>query len=235
MPNRGRELTDRLLTYFGDHQEGMGRGVAANNAEVYAAIQLEDVADLRVAILELEEASLLRFVLGVANGRQRVEQGDVPPMVLTLAGWDRYEQLKKSNPDSLTAFMVMRFGDAQMDRVFREHFVPALARIGYELHTVADKPHAGLIDYQIRLQVTASRFVVADLTHENRGVYFEAGYAEGIGRPVIYTCRTDAFDPQIGQPHFDVNHHQCMTWDDPPTAEQLDRLIITIQHTLLKR
>jgi len=83
------------------------------------------------------------------------------------------------------------------------------------LHTVEHRPEAGLLDYQIRLLVTASRFVIADLTHEESGVYFEAGYAEA-RPPVIYTCRTDAFNPAIGQPHFDVNHHLHVLWDDPP-------------------
>ena len=127
----------------------------------------------------------------------------------------------------------MRFGDEQMNRIYRDHFYPTVQAIGYHLHTVEDRPEAGLIDYRIRLQVTASRFVLADLTHENHGVYFEAGYAEGIGRSVIYTCRTDAFDPQAGHPHFDVNHHQCVKWNDPPTAAQLDELSLTIRNTLL--
>ena len=104
-------------------------------------------------------------------------------MVLSLTGWDRYERLKKANPDSTTAFMAMQFGDAQLNRLYREHFRPMLATIGFELHTVEERPEAGLLDYRIRLQVTASRFVIADLTYENRGVYFEAVYAEGHRAP----------------------------------------------------
>lgn len=154
-------------------------------------------------------------------------------MVLTLQGWDRYEQLKRANPQSISAFMAMQFNDPQMDRVYREHFQPTLAAIRYQLQTVT--ANAGLIDYQIRLQVSASRFIVADLTHENRGVYFEAGYAEGIGRPVIFTCRADAFNPQTGRPHFDVNHHQCVRWDDPPTAVQLEDLSLTVRNALLSK
>ncbi len=154
-------------------------------------------------------------------------------MVLTLRGWDRYEQLKRANPQSTSVFMAMQFNDPQMDRVYHDYFQPTVAAIGYQLQTVT--ANAGLIDYQIRLQVSASRFIVADLTHENRGVYFEAGYAEGIGRPVIFTCRTDALNPQTGRPHFDVNHHQCVRWDDPPTAVQDEDLSLTIRNALLSK
>ena len=40
----------------------------------------------------------------------------------------------------------------------------------------------------MRVQIRASRFVICDLTHGNRGAYWEAGFAEGIGRPVIFVC-----------------------------------------------
>src|SRR5690242_18016467 len=115
-------------------------------------------------------------------------------MVLTLDGWDRFERLKKSNPTSATAFMKMRFGDPQMDAAYEHHFRPAIRALEFDLLTVNRNPEAGQIDTKIRLDIYASRFGIADLTHGNRGVYFEAGFVEGIGCPVIYTCRRDVFD-----------------------------------------
>ena len=41
---------------------------------------------------------------------------------------------------------------------------------------------------------------------------------------MIFTCRTDAFNPAIGRPHFDVNHHLHVLRDDPPTADQLGKV-----------
>lgn len=236
MPD-GRALADRLITFYGDQQPGFGRGLEIQDAQ-FAQLGVDDVQDLNTALLELEDAGLLSFVAGVLvagrdQARQQLRLNHRRPMVLTLKGWDRYEQLKRANPQSTTAFMAMQFNDEQMDRIYADHFRPAIAAIGYELQTV--QPNAGLIDYQIRLQVTASRFVLANLTHENRGVYFEAGYAEGIGRPVVFTCRTDAFNPNAGRPHFDVNHHHCVRWDDPPTAPQIDELTVTIRTALLNR
>ncbi len=232
MANRGRALADRIIAFFGDRQPGVGRGIELNNDEQFAAIGVEDHADLRSALVDLQKEEPLNYAMGVARGEERLAQGNIPTMLLTLAGWDRYERLKKANPQSSIAFMAMQFEDAQMDRIYADHFVPAIREIGYELETV--KQQAGLIDYHIRLQVTASRFVLADLTHDNRGVYFEAGYADGIGRPVIYTCRSDAFNPNKGKPHFDVNHQRCVRWDDPPTSAQLEELQVTIRHTLLR-
>jgi hypothetical protein len=235
MANPGRALADRIITYFGDQQPGFGRGIELNNGAQFQQIGFDDIADLNTALLELYAARLLDFAIGIGadRGEQQLRGGARRSMVLTLEGWDRFEQLKRANPQSTSAFMAMQFNDQQMDRIYHDHFQPKLAAIGYDLQTVT--ANAGLIDYQVRLQVTASRFVLADLTHENRGVYFEAGYAEGIGRPVIYTCRTDAFDPQVGHPHFDVNHHQCVRWDDPPAPAQLEDLSLTIRNALLSR
>lgn len=228
----GREFADRIITYSGEHQPGLGRGVKWE--EKYSEIGLKEkqLDDLRTILLELESEQLLRFMNGVEDGRKKIESGkEIPAMVLTLKGWDWYERLKQSNPKSSTAFMAMRFGDNQMNKMYT-WFQATCNEIGYTLKTVDETPQAGLIDYQIRLQIVASRFVLADITHGNNGVYFEAGYAEGIGRPVIYTCRSDSFKSFDSKPHFDVSHHQCIQWDDPPTDEQLKKLRITIEHTL---
>jgi len=38
------------------------------------------------------------------------------------------------------------------------------------------------------------RFIVADFTGQRGGVYFEAGYALGLRKPVIWTCKRDWFN-----------------------------------------
>jgi nucleoside 2-deoxyribosyltransferase len=63
-----------------------------------------------------------------------------------------------------------------------------VAATGFILRRLDDEPKAGLIDDRMRAEIQASRFVIVDLTHMNRGAYWEAGYAEGLGKPVIYTC-----------------------------------------------
>src|SRR4029434_5382152 len=131
MASGGRELTDRIITYFGDEQAGYGHGIELTNRAQFAAIGFEDIRDLNTALLDLEAMALLQFSIGVSDGRKKLEQGHASPMVLSLAGWDSYEQLKRDNRESTIAFMAMQFRDAQMDRVYREHFCPTLAAIGF--------------------------------------------------------------------------------------------------------
>ena len=39
----------------------------------------------------------------------------------------------------------------------------------------------------MRRMIQGALFVIADLTHENRGAYWEAGYAEGLSKTVRHT------------------------------------------------
>ncbi|HEV7911876.1 MAG TPA: hypothetical protein VGP28_12530 [Methylocella sp.] len=99
--------------------------------------------------------------------------------------------------------MAMQF-DSEMDRVVKDCFKPAVARTGFELRVLTDGQPAGSIDDQLRVALRTSRFVIADLTHDNNGAYWEAGFAEGLGRPVIYTCRKQKWDAT--KSHFDTSH-----------------------------
>ena len=71
--------------------------------------------------------------------------------------------------------------------------MPAVASAGFDLVRLDEDPQAGSIDERLRVEIRKSRFLVADLTHGNPGAYWEAGFAEGLGKPVIYTCEKDDF------------------------------------------
>jgi hypothetical protein len=76
-----------------------------------------------------------------------------------------------------------------------------------------------------------SRFVVSDLSYQNNyGAYWEAGFAEGLGRPVIYTCRKEEWDER--KTHFDTNHLNTIIWDPDKLDDAALRLIATIRATL---
>jgi hypothetical protein len=109
-----------------------------------------------------------------------------------MKGWSRYEAVTRAQVESRRVLMAMKFNtkkldDPQLDELVAA-FQPAVVRAGFDLYTLADGP-AGLIDDQLRVALRTSRFIIADLTHASRGAYWEAGFAEGLGRPVIYSCR----------------------------------------------
>jgi len=145
---------------------------------------------------------------------------------LTFDGWNYFDQLNRGALTSRKAFMAMKFGDPDLDKIFNQYFKPAVLATAYELYRLDEMPKAGLIDDRLRVEIRTSRFLISDLTHENAGAYWEAGYAEGLGKPVIYTCEKSKFESQ--KTHFDTNHHLTVIWnkDEPElVVEQLKAII----------
>jgi nucleoside 2-deoxyribosyltransferase len=70
---------------------------------------------------------------------------------------------------------------------------------------------------------------VVDLSDRNPGAYWEAGFARGLGKPVIYVCDARKFDTTR---HFDVEHYTTLKWDPAAPTEIADKLKATIRAML---
>lgn len=148
---------------------------------------------------------------------------------LTFKGWRRYGELRRARVDSKLAFMAMPFGDAVLDQVFKA-YKTAVADTGFDLRRIIDDPPAGLIDDRLRVEIRKSRFMICELTKSNPGAYWEAGFAEGLGRPVIYSCEKSFFDAK--QTHFDTNHCHTVLWVPNDLVDAATRLKASIRATL---
>jgi hypothetical protein len=145
-------------------------------------------------------------------------------------GWRRYEELMTASPYSRTAFMAMPFNEPALEKVYKEFWRPAVFRTGFELQTVTQR--AGLIDDHIRVDIRRSRFLIAELTGGNQGAYWEAGFAEGLNKRVIYTCEKSYFDDPKTKPHFDVNHYSHVIWQEDHLSDAADELAARIRASI---
>lgn len=234
------EQADNLIRWLGDTAEGPGVTVAVNardhGAIVGSLVSFDSFAYIIKGLLNssLLDGSLLDFryikpdggTTGHAEGQARV--------TLSFAGWKRYEELKRGLASGNVAFMAMQYQDPELDQIVDDYFRPALSLTGFTLRRLDDRPQAGLIDDRLRVEIKGCRFLIADLSHGNRGVHWEAGYAEGLGKPVIYTCHKDVFsDPNhTHHPHFDTNHHLTVSWDLANIKGACQRLKETIRATI---
>jgi hypothetical protein len=146
---------------------------------------------------------------------------------LTFDGWARFEELRRSLPETSIAFMAMGYGNEDVDRAFAA-FIGAVAQTGFELRRLDQKPKAGLIDLRMRVEIRSAKFLVADLTDENRGAYWETGFAEGLGKKVYYTCEGSKFDKV--KTHFDTEHLLTVKWTADNMAPALDELKSAIRN-----
>ena len=133
---------------------------------------------------------------------------------LTVKGYNRLEELEKSSPDSLKAFVAMWFDDS-MDKAWEQGIKPAITSLGYEPVRIDKVRYEGRIDNLIIANIKHARFVVADFTQDGDnargGVYYEAGFAHGLGIPVFFTCRKDSID----KVHFDTRQYRHILWTTP--------------------
>lgn len=156
---------------------------------------------------------------------------------LTVRGWDRFTEVEQHAVNSQVIFMAMKYRDPLLDRAFNDCFRPAVAKTGLRLRRLDDHPKAGLIDNRLRLEIRESVMLIADLTYNNSGAYWEAGYAEGLGRPVLYTCFEDFFHKtgdfvESGGTHFDTNHCLTILWSPDTFDRAADELKAAIRLTL---
>jgi hypothetical protein len=149
---------------------------------------------------------------------------------LTLAGWAEYEKERRGDTSGAHGFIAMKFGDPVLDPFVSDVVKPAVSTLGYELVDMRDVAEAGLIDNVMRARIRDAAFVLVDLSHANEGAYWEAGYAEGLGKPVLYLCNKDVFDDK--GTHFDTNHCTTVKWDAAAPEPFEEELLATLRRSL---
>lgn len=222
---RPREQADLLIRWLAEHTPGPGEAVPVQHATHGAIVGAKSRGGFGLVLDHLFDA---RLVTG--NQSKTIGGGDYAHAALTFAGWDHYEELKRGGRVYRKAFMEMKFGDPMLNEVLEQVFKPSALRAGFQLLILTDTPRAGLIDNRMRVEIQASDFVVADLSHDNLGAYWEAGYAEGLGKPVIYTCEKAKFLQACT--HFDTNHHHTVLWEAASPDACARELTATIRATL---
>jgi hypothetical protein len=221
-----QQQADNLILWIGDNQKTSSTAANVDRSELAAWIGLpislpNDSAEWAWLNIELKNEQLYQ----VAETRQ----GYILDLKLTMKGWKRHQDLRRTQRESRTAFMALKFNQPALNLVVEKCFRPAVERAGFELRVLTDPQPAGSIDDRLRSALHAARFVIADLTHGSPGAYWEAGFGEGLGLPVIYSCEEAAWKTQ--GTHFDTNHLTTIIWDPRDLKKAEDHLVDTIRAT----
>lgn len=83
---------------------------------------------------------------------------------------------------------------------------------------------------EIFYEIKNSKFVVVDVTEQNYGAYYEAGYAQALGKEVIVCCRKEIFDNPDTKPHFDIAQKSMILWvtEDDLKTRLINRIKATV-------
>ncbi|MCK9330106.1 MAG: nucleoside 2-deoxyribosyltransferase [Candidatus Cloacimonetes bacterium] len=132
---------------------------------------------------------------------------------LTVNGFLKAEDLKGRSVISNQCFVAMMFSE-EMIEIFNKIKPLIMSETNYDAIIIFKKEHNNNICDEIISEIRRSKFLIADFTGQRGGVYFEAGFAYGLGLPVIWTCKRS----ELKELHFDINHYNFILWE---TAEDL--------------
>lgn len=122
-------------------------------------------------------------------------------------GWLLLEK-NMSNQLSKKVFIAMWF-DGSMTSAYSA-IEEALEHLGFDALRIDLKEHNNEISGEILYEIRQCMFIIADVTGQRHGVYFEAGFALGQNIPVIWSCRSD----QIREVHFDTRQYNHIVWEN---------------------
>ena len=223
------ERAERLLRYITEQEPPGTPFEILGDAGIYAWSESTEDNEIGFLINYLRNAGWLTSIANVAM----VTFGDyqVPKVVIVTVDGHKQIAERRIRVKSSQAFVAMWFHDS-MDGVLKEGIKPGIEAAGYKPLVISEKEHIEKIDDEIMAEVRRSRFLVADFTQGSDGarggVYYEAGFARGLGLPVIYTCRKDMVDENLL--HFDTRQYNHILWS---TAKELresleNRIVATI-------
>jgi nucleoside 2-deoxyribosyltransferase len=141
---------------------------------------------------------------------------------ITPDGWNFLQEHSEPSVFSDQAFVAMSFAP-ELNPIWENAIRPAIVRAGFTPLRVDAEPHMERIDMRIITEIKNSRFLIADVTNQRPGVYFEAGYAIGLGLPVIWSVNEDDAE----NVHFDTRQYNHIRWDSENYLEEQLYLFIT--------
>lgn len=201
-PGDPLDAVDHILLY-----------VARTSIRAGDKVRLESTFDYPIAYAR--DAEEFEYLVHLAAQVEFLEVDSDLTVRISPDGWRRLKQLRlqEINPDS--AFVAMSFA-SDMGGIYEQGFEPALRSTGFKAIRVDLIEHNGKIDDRIVADIRKSALLVADFTGHRQNVYFEAGFAMGLGRHVIWTCR----ETDISQAHFDTRQYNHIVWRDADDLRQ---------------
>lgn len=169
-------------------------------------IYLDYLVDARS--IQLKEIKLAGPILDQVVSENRFS------ISLTFHGIQHIAALEENGRNSKNCFIAMSFSEKSEIVAIKEAIKSAVNETKYhsiiinEKHIESDRT----INDAIIAEIKRAKFVVADFTQQKSGVYFEAGFALGLGIPVIYCCDKADF---VANSHFDVNHYPHILYNSP--------------------
>ena len=210
IPRSPKEKLDNLLLFLHSKQRFEGATIKPLDGEsrnkLPFKLYFKNYDEFTFYLDSLKKQELIIYTKK-AHGSRGCEE-----LEFTFKALEYIINLQENGTQSKNCFIAMSFNDSNELKAIRGTIKDAIIECGYkpilidEIHVDSDVTINDAIIGNIR----KSKFLIGDFTEQKHGVYFEAGYALGLKKPVIYTCHEDYFN----QTHFDTNHYPHIIYSD---------------------
>ena len=129
---------------------------------------------------------------------------------LTSEAWEIIENLRPETKDSKCVFVAMWF-DSSMDTFYESGIKRAVEKAGYTPVKINLMEFNGKICDEIIAEIKRCKFIISDFSGQRGGVYFEAGYAMGQGKTVIFIVKEE----DVTNLHFDTRQYNHIVYNSP--------------------
>lgn len=139
--------------------------------------------------------------------------------VLTGKGWQIVEDIKPSRSGrGKQAFVAMSFSE-EMDSAYDNGIEPALRECGWSPVRVDREQFEQKICDHIVSEIRRSDLVVVECTGSSPNVYFEAGFAMGLGIPVVWCVRQEELENK--KVAFDTRQYPHLSWTEEASLRSM--------------
>ena len=156
--------------------------------------------------------------------KQLVEAGlfDEEKQTITFKGWERIES-KKKNKNSKKIFIASKF-DGYRETI--DSIKEAVKKAGFEPVCMTDYQTNNYIMPEIFKQISESVAIVGEISSGNNGVYFELGFAKGLGIDTIVVSKNEVEEKAV-KAHFDIAQISIIYYKDLKDLQE--RLVYRIK------
>jgi len=208
------EKLNNLILYAGRKSHYFGEPIrfdGENDYPITYSINKQEFDNIRNQAMDAKY-----FVLPTSGGNAK----------LTWEGWKKLEQLKEVGVLSKKCFVAMSCSEDLSD-IYEQGIKVAIEEAGYEPVFIEKEEHNEKICDRIIAEIRACKFLIVDVTGQRQNVYYEAGFAQGLGRDVIWACSDDEKDDV----HFDTRQYNHIFWED--AGDLKEKLKNRIKATIL--
>ena len=215
-----QQVSARLLPTVAERAERLLLEAVRGQARLVDTFTIIDPKLVAVTYSQdLDEVAFLRELLLEQGFVEAAGQGGITKIL--PRGYVAADELTRKSPQSSSGFVAMWFDD-ELALAYEDGFQVGILKAGYDPVRVDRVEHINRIDDEIIAHIKSASFVVADFTGHRGGVYFEAGFAQGLDLPVILSCRKN----DMAELHFDIRQYNCIDWETP------DELALRLQRRI---